>query len=57
MKNKFGYDLNKSRSFCLGYDSMLIAYAISNQIKGEVRGLLGTYINTTDSIEINSYIN
>lgn len=56
-ENKFGYDLNKSRSFCLGYDSMLIAYAISNQIKGEVKGLLGTYIITKDSIEINSYIN
>ena len=56
-ENKFGYDLNKSRSFCLGYDSMIIAYAISNQIKGEVRGLLGTYIINTDSIEINSYIN
>ena len=56
-ENKFGYDLNKSRSFCLGYDSMLIAYAVSNQIKGEVRGLLGAYIISTDSIEINSYIN
>tara|TARA_B100000676_G_scaffold189866_1_gene186664 strand:+ start:1181 stop:2254 length:1074 start_codon:yes stop_codon:yes gene_type:complete len=56
-ENKFGYDLNKSRSFCLGYDSMLISYAISNQIKGEIRGLLGTYTISTNSIEINSYIN
>tara|TARA_B100000073_G_scaffold162002_1_gene133931 strand:+ start:443 stop:1525 length:1083 start_codon:yes stop_codon:yes gene_type:complete len=56
-ENKFGYDLNKSRSFCLGYDSMLIAYAISNQIKGEVRGLLGTYTISANFIEINSYIN
>ena len=56
-ENRFGYDLNKSRSFCLGYDSMLIAYAISNQIKGEIRGLLGIYIINADSIEINSYIN
>ena len=36
---------------------MLIAYAISNQIKGEIRGLLGIYIINADSIEINSYIN
>ena len=35
----------------------LIAYAISNQIKGEVRGLLGTYTISANSIEINSYIN
>jgi len=56
-ENRFGYDLNKSRSFCLGYDSMLIAYAISNQIKGEIRGLLGIYTINTNSIEINSYIN
>ena len=56
-ENKFGYDLNKSRSFCLGYDSMLIAYALSNQIKGEIRGLLGTYKISKDFIEINSYIN
>jgi len=56
-ENRFGYDLNKSRSFCLGYDSMLIAYAISNQIKGEIRGLLGIYTINANSIEINSYIN
>ena len=56
-ENKFGYDLNKSRSFSLGYDSILIAYAVSNQIRGEVRGLLGTYIISEDFIEINSYIN
>ena len=56
-KNTFGYDLNKSRSFCLGYDSMLLAYAISNEIQGEIRGLLGIYNINSDSIEINSYIN
>ena len=56
-ENRFGYDLNKSRSFCLGYDSMLIAYAISNQIEGEIRGLLGIYTISLNSIEINSYIN
>ena len=56
-KNRFGYDLNKSRSFCLGYDSMLIAHAISNQIQGEIRGLLGIYNINSNTIEINSYIN
>ena len=56
-KNPFGYDLNKSRSFCLGYDSMLLAYAISNEVQGEIRGLLGIYNINSDSIEINSYIN
>ena len=56
-KNTFGYDLNKSRSFCLGYDSMLLAYAISNEVQGEIRGLLGIYNINSDSIEINSYIN
>ncbi len=56
-ENRFGYDLNKSRSFSLGYDSMLIAYAISNQIRGEIRGLLGIYTIDKDFIEVNSYIN
>jgi len=56
-ENRFGYDLNKSRSFCLGYDSMLLAYVISNGIQGEIRGLLGIYKIDSDSIEINSYIN
>ena len=55
--NRFGYDLNKSRSFCLGYDSMLIAYAISNQIRGEIRGLLGIYTIRSNEVEVNSYIN
>ena len=56
-ENRFGYDLNKSRSFCLGYDSMLLAHAISNKIQGEIRGFLGIYTINSDSIEINSYIN
>ncbi len=55
--NRFGYDLNKSRSFCLGYDSMLIAYAISNQIRGEIKGLLGIYTIGSKEVELNSYIN
>ena len=56
-ENKFGYDLNKSRSFCLGYDAMLVAHAMSNEIQGEVRGLLGIYKINSDSIEVTSYIN
>ena len=56
-ENKFGFDLSKSRSFCLGYDSMLIAYALSNNIEGRIRGLLGIYNINSELIEINSYIN
>ena len=36
---------------------MLLAYAISNEVQGEIRGLLGIYNINSDSIEINSYIN
>ncbi len=56
-ENKYGYDLNKSRSFSLGYDSMLISYAISNRYQGNIKGLLGTYIVRSNSIEFISYIN
>ena len=40
-ENKYGFDLPKSRSYCLGFDAMLLSFAIANNFKGEIRGLLG----------------
>ena len=55
--NKFTNDLPKSRGFCLGFDAMLVSYAIANNINGEIRGLLGIYKITNDSLIAKSYIN
>ena len=56
-ENKFSYDLSKSRSFCLGFDAMLISFAIANSLKGELRGLLGIYKITSEKVTLESYIN
>ncbi|MDA9730978.1 hypothetical protein N9U72_02655, partial [Gammaproteobacteria bacterium] len=56
-ENKFTNDLPKSRGFCLGFDAMLVSYAIANNINGEIRGLLGIYKITNDSLIAKSYIN
>ena len=56
-ENKFTNDLPKSRSFCLGFDAMLVSYAIANNIKGEIRGLLGIYKFTDNKLVSRSYIN
>ena len=55
--NKFKSDLSKSRSYCLGFDALLLSYAIANNIKGEIRGLLGIYQITNDALISKSYIN
>ena len=56
-ENKYKNDLPKSRGFCLGFDAMLISYAIANNIKGEIRGLLGIYKISDDNLISKSYIN
>ncbi|MBL6819648.1 MAG: hypothetical protein ISQ61_00155 [SAR86 cluster bacterium] len=56
-ENPFGYDLKKSRSYTLGYDSMLLAYAKSNKLLGELRGYGGIYTLTKRKIESSSYFN
>ena len=56
-ENKFSSDLSKSRSYCLGFDALLVSYAIANNVKGELRGLLGIYQITTDELISKSYIN
>mgnify|MGYP001412001269 CR=1 FL=1 len=56
-ENKFSYDLPKSRSFSLGFDAMLISFAIANNIVGEIRGLLGIYEISRNQIIQKSYIN
>ncbi len=56
-KNKYGYDLTKSRSFCLGFDAMLISFAVANEVKGEIRGLLGIYEIDSQKLTSKSYIN
>lgn len=56
-ENKFSYDLPKSRSFCLGFDAMLVSFAIANNIKGELRGLLGIYKISSETLTLESYIN
>ena len=56
-ENKFGYDLTKSRSFCLGFDAMLISFAIANEVNGEIRGLLGIYEIDSEKLTSKSYIN
>ena len=56
-KNKFDSDLSKSRSYCLGFDALLVSYAIANNVKGEIRGLLGIYQITSDELIAKSYIN
>ena len=56
-ENKFTSDLSKSRSYCLGFDALLVSYAIANNIKGELRGLLGIYQITSDELVSKSYIN
>ena len=56
-ENKFNSDLSKSRSYCLGFDALLVSYAIANNVKGELRGLLGIYQITSDELVSKSYIN
>ena len=56
-ENKFTSDLSKSRSYCLGFDALLVSYAIANNVKGELRGLLGIYQITSDELISKSYIN
>ena len=56
-KNNFGYDLRKARSYALGYDAMLLAYAKSNSFFGEVRGYNAIYNLTSTAINSKSYIN
>ena len=56
-ENRFGSDLPKSRSFCLGFDALLVSYAIVNNVKGEIRGLLGKYKISNDKLISESYIN
>ena len=56
-KNIFGYDLRKARSYALGYDAMLLAYAKSNSFFGEVRGYNAIYSLTSTAINSKSYIN
>ncbi|MAK16654.1 MAG: hypothetical protein CMQ70_01640 [Gammaproteobacteria bacterium] len=56
-ENRFTSDLPKSRSFCLGFDALLVSYAIANNVKGEIRGLLGIYKITNESLVSKSYIN
>ena len=53
----FGFDLNKNRSFSLGYDAMLLSFAIKNKIYGEIRGLNGIYFLDEDDLFARSYIN
>ena len=50
-------DLNKNRSFSLGYDAMLLSFAIKNKIYGEIRGLNGIYFLDEDDLFARSYIN
>ena len=56
-KNNFGYDLRKARSYALGYDAMLLAYAKSNSFLGEVRGYNAIYNLNSAAINSKSYIN
>ena len=56
-ENKYGYDLNKSRSFSLGFDSMMMAYAISNNLEGKYKGYLATYELVDGKLKANSYFN
>ena len=56
-KNNFGYDLRKARSYALGYDAMLLAYAKSNSFFGEVRGYNAIYNLNSAAINSKSYIN
>ena len=53
----FGFDLNKNRSFSLGYDAMLLSFAIKNKIYGEIRGFNGIYFLDEDGLFARSYIN
>lgn len=56
-ENRFGSDLPKSRSFCLGFDALLVSYAIVNNVEGEIRGLLGIYKISNYELISESYIN
>ena len=56
-ENDFGYDLKKARSYTLGYDVMLLAYAKSHGFLGEVRGYNAIYNLTSTAINSKSYIN
>ena len=56
-ENKFGYDLSKSRSFSLGFDAMLISYAIANKINGDYKGLLSAYNLSSSELIARPYIN
>ena len=55
--NKYRFDLAKSRSFSLGFDSMMIAYAISNKLEGKFKGYLATYELKDGRIKASSYFN
>ena len=55
--NKYGYDLAKSRSFSLGFDSMMIAFAISNNLEGKFKGYLATYELVDGQLKASSYFN
>ena len=55
--NKYRFDLAKSRSFSLGFDSMMIAYAISNKLEGKFKGYLATYELKDGGIKAYSYFN
>ena len=56
-ENDFGYDLKKSRSFALGYDAMLLAFAKSHQLSGEIRGFNAIYQLSSSEIKAKSYLN
>lgn len=53
----FKFDLNKNRSFSIGYDAMLLSFAIKNRIYGEIRGFNGIYYLDKDGLIARSYIN
>ena len=55
--NRYRFDLAKSRSFSLGFDSMMIAYAISNKLEGNFKGYLGTYELKDGALKARSYFN
>lgn len=55
--NRYSYDLSKSRSYSLGFDSMMIAYILSNKIDGTFKGFLGTYELQNETLEMRSYFN
>ena len=55
--NTFGFDLSKSKSYSLGYDAMLVSYAIANNLNGNIKGLLSSYKISKNKLIARSYIN